>query len=617
MLYNNGFVLTGAGYEALAKLASPAAQTESRYIFNTVYQMAILKKSFDAFFEKKQSKVAVLKGKWGVGKTYFWENYIADKKRNKSFNYIAYSYISLFGKKSLSEVKKSIFHNATPITTDSELKSEFDLQFKESSKLFNKVPWLRDSYTKVKNNTSWLGRFTKHSDSLPYLDKFSGLISTLEYGLVNNYVICFDDLERKNDSLTVREIMGLIDELALRKKCKVVLIFNQDSLENESDRNEYDSYKEKVVDIELNHSPTFSEVLNIVFDDDYEHLDTINSVIRELDILNIRIISKIERLLKHFKPYFKNVSSELKREFTIHAVVLSWGYYVKDEHLTYENLKKFLKSDSWLFHLADKNKEKTKSEERYSSIASNLNLYSSKLDKHITYYLENGFLNDEPLINDIKELEENVQATLASQRLRNAWKIYSESFSNNLDEFLVSLENILSEDLRYLNLNDFSSAIEILEEFEKDVSKYIDKYTSINRESIKALNIHGAFALDRVNHQKLREEVSKIAEEVKNYNIDDITNMIAIEKGWSPDHIDYLASLSADDYYTWMKSNPENMARKIRSGLLFFKNLGTTNPENKKKFETIAENVIKALKRISKENDFNEMRIKNIYGIEV
>lgn len=224
--------------------------------------MDVLKKSFDAFFEK-QSKVAVLKGKWGVGKTYFWENYIANKTRNESFNFIAYSYISLFGKKSLSEVKKSIFHNATPIISDSEIKTEFDLQFEKSSKLFNKVPWLRNSFSKVKNKTSWLGRITKHSESLPYIDKFSGLISTLEYGLVNNYIICFDDLERKNESLTVREIMGLIDELALRKNCKVVLIFNQDSLEFESDRKEYDSYKEKVVDIELNHSPTFSKVLNI------------------------------------------------------------------------------------------------------------------------------------------------------------------------------------------------------------------------------------------------------------------------------------------------------------------------------------------------------------------
>jgi hypothetical protein len=30
---NNGFVLTGAGFDALAELASPAAQTEGRYTF--------------------------------------------------------------------------------------------------------------------------------------------------------------------------------------------------------------------------------------------------------------------------------------------------------------------------------------------------------------------------------------------------------------------------------------------------------------------------------------------------------------------------------------------------------------------------------------------------------
>lgn len=68
------------------------------------------------------------------------------------------------------------------------------------------------------------------------MNKALGVVSTLEYALVNNYIICFDDLERKGNGLSVKDIMGLIDELAQRKNCKIILVFNEDSLSDENDK---------------------------------------------------------------------------------------------------------------------------------------------------------------------------------------------------------------------------------------------------------------------------------------------------------------------------------------------------------------------------------------------
>lgn len=67
-----------------------------------------LESSFDAFF-RGEAKVAVIKGNWGVGKTYFWNNYIDKRINDKNLSQIAYSYISLFGKTSLADVKKAYF----------------------------------------------------------------------------------------------------------------------------------------------------------------------------------------------------------------------------------------------------------------------------------------------------------------------------------------------------------------------------------------------------------------------------------------------------------------------------------------------------------------------------
>ena len=56
-------------------------------------------------------KVIMLSGKWGSGKTHFWQNYIANDELKKELNEknSAYSYISLYGKSSIEEIENDIF----------------------------------------------------------------------------------------------------------------------------------------------------------------------------------------------------------------------------------------------------------------------------------------------------------------------------------------------------------------------------------------------------------------------------------------------------------------------------------------------------------------------------
>lgn len=57
----------------------------------------------------------------------------------------------------------------------------------------------------------------KYADNTPLLFRATNLISNLEYSLINNYLVCFDDLERRGSGLSIKEVMGFIDELAQRK----------------------------------------------------------------------------------------------------------------------------------------------------------------------------------------------------------------------------------------------------------------------------------------------------------------------------------------------------------------------------------------------------------------
>ena len=200
-------------------------------------------------------KVLVIRGHWGVGKTYSWDAHVNECIAAKTLKQIAYSYISLFGKSSLAEVRASIFQNARPLSPEAAVDEEIDRRLTEATRLRDRLPWIRSAGDAVKEKAPFLGWLTRTAKSAPFTDKFAPLLATLEYSLVGNYLICVDDLERKGSALSIREVMGLIDELAQRKLCKIILIFNDKTLASDLDKAEFEAYREKVVDSEIEFSP--------------------------------------------------------------------------------------------------------------------------------------------------------------------------------------------------------------------------------------------------------------------------------------------------------------------------------------------------------------------------
>ena len=72
--------------------------------------MKHIEESLLNFLKDDTFKVATLKGEWGIGKTYFWRNYIA--KHLKTLSFKAYSYVSLFGLSDIAAIKNQIFCNS-------------------------------------------------------------------------------------------------------------------------------------------------------------------------------------------------------------------------------------------------------------------------------------------------------------------------------------------------------------------------------------------------------------------------------------------------------------------------------------------------------------------------
>jgi len=155
-----------------------------------------------------------------------------------------------------------------------------------------------------------------------------------------------------------------------------------------------------------------------------------------------------------------------------------------------------------------------------------------------------------------------------------------------------------------------------LEEFGDDVSEYVIKYTEIHKESLKNINPYDSWDMDKVKNPALRKSIEELHNESKSLNLDEVSERIAVNNGWASEDIDFLASLSKNDFYTWMKSNPNKLTKKVRGGLLTFRNLATSNENDGERYKKIVSNVIDALKDISNESPLNKKRVKYIYEVE-
>src|SRR5690242_12958008 len=83
----------------------------------------IIKAELLRFLKSPHPEVLCLRGKWGVGKTFFWKGLIEAEKDQLSQNW--YSYVSLFGLNSLDDLRYSIFEN-TVVKSDIGIKPSLE-----------------------------------------------------------------------------------------------------------------------------------------------------------------------------------------------------------------------------------------------------------------------------------------------------------------------------------------------------------------------------------------------------------------------------------------------------------------------------------------------------------
>lgn len=221
------------------------------------------------------SKVTMLSGKWGSGKTHFWKEKIA-KKIEKNI------YISLYGKTSIEDIEYEVLAKAYYRSLGKE-----DGEQDAIEKLFSTFSSLSgaiDAFSGM--NISSLVDFTKDKNKDSKNKKAEKLID-------NGLVICFDDFERKSSTVNLQDLFGFITNLALQYEAKIVIILNDDVFKGE-DKTVFSNVKEKSVSKYLSFSPKSGELFEIIFDiygkPLKEYKEVLKKTFKEVNIVNARIL---------------------------------------------------------------------------------------------------------------------------------------------------------------------------------------------------------------------------------------------------------------------------------------------------------------------------------------
>lgn len=225
-----------------------------------------------------KGKIMMLSGRWGSGKTYFWQEKIV-KNNDKNI------YISLYGKRTIRDIEnevlvKAYYRSLGRKGEEKDLIEKFSSTFQIASKTID--TFFGTKIDDVKEEIDELNNNHKNKKAEKFID--DGLI------------ICFDDFERKSSSVDLQDLFGFITNLSIQYKARVVVILNSDVFDSD-EKAIFTNLKEKSVSKYMKFSPTCDELFEIIFDFDEnireelkEYRDKLKATFNRVNITNARIM---------------------------------------------------------------------------------------------------------------------------------------------------------------------------------------------------------------------------------------------------------------------------------------------------------------------------------------
>jgi hypothetical protein len=555
----------------------------------------IVRKAMRRFLSNPTPEVLCIKGKWGTGKTYAWEDAVkhAASDKSKPIALKKYAYVSLFGVKDSADIIQSVFANTDDVST---INKDGRLPIALGAHKIN------DIVKKLKA----IPLFAAEHASVPHIAGLGGVARALISNFVHETLVCIDDFERKTKNVSVNEIMGTIAQLRDARKCKVVLILNEDSLDEE-ERAEFLRYSEKVIDTSFQFEPTPAESATIAFPEN----DPLSCILREaceqLEITNIRVMNKISSYAHDLMELLKEIDQEVAKGVIRSLVVIVWsitspkGEGAPDsKYLSERRMDQYIGLSKGTF---------TDDEKRWGLILTGYGFtHCDEFDLILIDDVENGFFNDEKIRRGVETYLKDAKKARAQAAIEAGWKPFHDSFDDNAKHVAQSIFDGCVENLSYLAPANLSAAVAVLKDigYPDQGAELLGKYMKArDSEDIfdRSEDIFGSHITDP---DVIKAFDAKAGQVVRMLPTPLEAASRIYKGGWSPEDEESLAKLSVDDFVTLFKATDGANLSVIVLGSLQFRKMGGTTPRQK----GIVEKAQAALGKIGKESPLNAHRMK-------
>lgn len=538
------------------------------------------------FLSQSSPSVMAIKGEWGVGKTYGWEALLLEAKKGNMLSAKRYSYVSLFGISSLDKLKYAIFENSIPKNS---IGTEPNLESLRTNTLGILEVLGRGSWSKIKG--------------IPLIKSAAPAVEAFSFMSISEALICIDDLERKGAGLDLKDVLGLVSLLKEKKKCKVILLLNAGTEATD----DYETYKEKIIDIELDFSPTPEESAAIAYDERKPYHKELSAFTVSLGIKNIRVLTKIGKYIDLAIGYFEDTEPELKTQLLQTTALFSWAYYCSTHDENIPSLD-FIESVKSIYYVDSK--DLSGKEKLWKNILLGYSFTRvDALDREIAKLVRQGYMDRDKFTIAMNDVNQQAINNKKNNSYRSAWDTFHNSFSDNqqlvtqqlLETFILNIYQVTPYELDNL-VNVFRT----LDENDK-ASNVIDEFISKRKGDVELFNPDDFDLNRKLEDKEIIDRFRMIyIQEKPRITIKDVLERISGKNGWNNEDIEILSNSTEDEFYTYFKKlNGPNLTSHVSTCLKFgnFSN-------GSEKMELIALKAKAALDKIASESKLNKMRMR-------
>ena len=407
-----------------------------------------------------------------------------------------------------------------------------------------------------------------------------------------NSLICIDDLERKGNALSSKDILGIVSQLKEQKKCKVVLLLNEASI---SDSTDYKEFKEKVIDKEITFNPTPSECIDLIIHNDFALIETVRECAETLSLTNMRVISKAYSLMSKCLQHCGDLDPEISRQICHTITLFTTSYYCSSSNKRIPPID-FLKANSF----RRLSTEETNDHKRWRGllVAYQFN-YADDLDKALFQIVESGFIDIESFKATAEKTNKKLIESIQENAYREIWKEFHNSFCEET-EFVERFLKITTNAMSSISAANLSSSVRLLRELGErtKASELIEVFVSKNLE-LGCLNYLDKY--DDFNHEIDDELIESVTTALNNSpNLEPTREfLIRVCKSYDASEEDQsrMSQITESDFYDFFKEESGEPWRKL---------LKQSSGEHAES------NAKSALKKIAQESKLNEVRLKRL-----